>query len=71
MPLDQYSAFIELLPQIEKELGKNGETVPRPQYEGQLSVERGVQKEGESDVDEANGVQKKSNIEATSDEDED
>jgi hypothetical protein len=70
MPLDQYSAFIELLPQIEKELGKNGETVPRPQYEGQLSTERGAQKEDESDVDEGNGVQKKSNIEATSDEDE-
>jgi hypothetical protein len=70
MPLDQYSAFIELLPQIEKELGKNGETVPRPQYEGQLSIERGTQKEDESDVDEGNSMQKKSNIEATSDEDE-
>jgi hypothetical protein len=71
MPLDQYSTFIELLPQIEKELGKNGETVPRPRYEGQLSVERDAQKEEESDVDEGNGVPKKSNIEATSDEDED
>jgi hypothetical protein len=70
MPLDQYSAFIELLPQIEKELRKNGETVPRPQYEGKLSEGQDVQKEEESGVDEGNGVAKKSNIEATSDEDE-
>ena len=70
MPLDQYSAFIELLPQIEKELGKNGGIVPRPQYEGQPSEERDARKEEESEVDEDNGVPKKSNIEATSDEDE-
>jgi hypothetical protein len=70
MPLDQYSAFIELLPQIENELGKTGDRVPRPQYGGRLSEERGARKEEESDVGEGDGVQKKSNIEATSDEDE-
>jgi hypothetical protein len=70
--MDQYSAFIELLPQIEKELIKKGQTVPRPQYIGQVEEERDViEEEDSSEVGDDNGVPKKSNIEATSDEDED
>ncbi len=69
MPMDQFSAFVELLPQIEKELTKKGEKVPRPLYDG-VKEEGGVEEEADSDEDGENGAPKKSNIEATSDEDE-
>jgi hypothetical protein len=70
MPMDQYSTFVELLPLIERELVKKGEKVPRPRYNAQLKEEDF--KEGDlSDVGDDNGAPKKSNIEATSDEDED
>ena len=70
MPVDQFSAFVELLPQIEKELAKKGEKVPRPQYDG-VKKEEDVKQELESDDDGGNSRPKRSNIEATSDEDED
>ena len=72
MPMDQYSALIQLLPQIEKELVKKGEKVPRPRYDEQVKEEDDVvEDEEDSEVDEGNGLPKKSNIDATSDEDED
>ena len=71
MPMDQYSALIELLPHIEKELVKKGEKVPRPRYDGHVKEEKDMVEEDEdSEVDEGNGLPKKSNIDATSDEDE-
>ena len=71
MPMDQYSVFVGLLPQIERVLVKKGEKVPRPQYGGEIQTEGGDMTDEESEVDEGSGVQKKSNIEATSDEEED
>jgi hypothetical protein len=77
MPVDQYSAFVELLPLIEKELVKKGEKVPRPEYnvhirkEGVVGDEEEEEEKDLSDIGDESGVPKKSNIEATSDEDED
>lgn len=72
MPIDQYSAFVKLLPLIENELVKKGEKVPRPEYNGQVLNEGVVREEEDlSDAGDESGVPKKSNIEATSDEDED
>ena len=70
MPMDQYSAFLELLPQIEKELAKKGERVVRPQYDRQVEKEEEDVADEEPEIDESNLVSK-SNIEATSDEEED
>jgi hypothetical protein len=70
MPIDQYSAFVQVLPQIEKELIRKGEKVPRPQYNGQVKEEDGKE-EDSSDAGDDDGVPKKSNIDVTSDEDED
>ena len=71
MTMDQYSAFIELLPQIEKELVKKGERVGRPQYDGQVNKEEEVVGDEDSVAEKTNLVLRKSNIEATSDEEED
>ena len=72
MPTDQFSAFVELLPQIEEALVGRGEKVVRPQYDAQVKEEEGGVDEADlSDVGDENGGPKKSNIEATSDEDED
>ena len=70
MPMDQFSAFIELLPQIEKELVKKGKQIPRPQYDRQATKNDDM-KEEEDDDDDEEDEPKKANIEATSDEDED
>jgi len=79
LPMNQYSALIELLPYIEKELTETGETVPRPQYDGFVGEEDAGDEEEEDIKDEAepdgdndsDSAPKKSNIEATSDEEED
>ena len=77
MTLEQFSTFVELLPQIEKALEAKGEKVPRPIY-GMVGIsakEEEVEKEESGGED--NGVRapgngsKKSNFEATSDEEED
>jgi hypothetical protein len=70
MPIDQYSAFVQVLPQIEKALIKKGERVPRPQYNGEVKEDDGKD-EHLSDAGDDGDVPQKSNIEATSDEDED
>lgn len=67
MTLEQYSAFIRLLPQIEATLKKSGAIVPRPEYIGDDTLADDA--EGDADEDEG-GFIKKSNIDATSDEDE-
>ena len=66
MSLEQYSALINVLPQIEEALKKKGEKVPRPNYSISSSGE-----DDDNDQDEDEELQdKKANIEATSDEEE-
>jgi len=62
MPVDQFSALVSLLPEIEEALKQNGEALPRPIYSGA----------GDPSENEGQGNQSpsKQNIEATSDEDE-
>ena len=62
MTIDQYSAFIAIMPQIEALLSQKGETVPRPSFDGAAP--------SASEDDDDEGDPKKSNIEATSDEEE-
>ncbi|EXJ88876.1 casein kinase II subunit alpha [Capronia epimyces CBS 606.96] len=68
MSLEQYSALIDIMPQVEEVLKQQGETVPRPNYSGsaQAAEENG---EEEDEEDEEKKL-KKENIEATSDEEE-
>jgi hypothetical protein len=82
MTVEQYSALVDLMPQIEKALETKGEKVPRPKYdtskepaEGRVD---GAHEESEDEekaipvkAETKNGKRKKANIEATSDEDED
>ncbi|OCT53030.1 RNA polymerase II transcriptional coactivator [Cladophialophora carrionii] len=65
LTLDQYSALIQITPQIEDLLKSQGEKVPRPNYSGNAPAE-------DQDQDDSEGEQKdvKPNIDATSDEDE-
>ncbi|KAJ9497325.1 hypothetical protein LTR99_008787 [Exophiala xenobiotica] len=63
LTVEQYSALIDAVPQIELLLQKQGEKVSRPKYDGSAPVEDDQPQEDE-DTD------KKANIEATSDEEE-
>jgi hypothetical protein len=80
MTVEQYSALVEIMPQIESALEKKGEKIPRPSYADAGTAAGEDEAEQQGDVDEAkgdeesvaaNGKRKKSNFEATSDEDED
>jgi hypothetical protein len=64
MPVDQFSALISLLPEIEEALKQNGETLPRPVYSG------GGSSGSEEHKYPGNQSPSKQNIDATSDEDE-
>jgi hypothetical protein len=64
MSLEQYSALIGILPQIENALKMRGEDVPRPKYGEQQTLD--TQIDNSDDEDQS----KKANIEATSDEEE-
>jgi hypothetical protein len=66
MTIEQYSAIIRLMPQIEAALGTKGEIVPRPNYDGTAGVKHDDDAGGENDEG-----PKKANIEATSEEEED
>ena len=71
MPIEQYAALVQLLPQIEDALTKDGEDVPRPNYKNE--VKNGTEMEGveeEKETEPKSKKQKKANIEATSDEEE-
>lgn len=81
MTVEQYSAFVEVMPQIEEALKKKGEAIPRPNYgASHADALDGDQEEPENQQDELdaedmtrkakNGKRTKANIEATSDEDE-
>jgi len=84
MTLEQYATFVQALPQIEEVLKGKGESVPRPEYKGGAPQEAKAEEEdeGEDEEDEesepkrrvaSNGraAKKRSNIEMTSEEDED
>jgi hypothetical protein len=66
MTLDQFSALIKLLPDIEQAVKKQGESLPRPAYTGAVE-----QVDAEDDQETSNASPSKQNIEATSDEDSD
>ncbi|KAK5061145.1 hypothetical protein LTR84_007687 [Exophiala bonariae] len=68
MSLEQYSALMDILPQIENALKDRGEDVSRPKYGKQQTPD--VQDDQDDHEDEDQSLLKKSNIEATSDEDE-
>jgi hypothetical protein len=63
MTVDQYSAFIAIMPQIEGLLKGLGESVPRPNFDD--TVQTATSAKGEEE-----DLPTKSNIEATSDEEE-
>lgn len=71
MPMDQYAAFVSLLPDIEVALKESGQEIPRPNYTdtgpaGEDSENDQSQTNNDSEV----SASSKKNIEATSDEDE-
>lgn len=64
MSIEQYSALITIMPQVEDLLKSQGETIPRPKYNGQADYENDDQEDEDEEMD------AKPNIDATSDEDE-
>ncbi|KAL2394776.1 hypothetical protein ABEF95_000710 [Exophiala dermatitidis] len=72
MSLEQYSALIGIMPQIEELLKQQGESVPRPDYSGTSSTPStsAANNGADDDQEETARTSKKANIEATSDEDE-
>ncbi|KAJ9603669.1 hypothetical protein H2200_011855 [Cladophialophora chaetospira] len=64
MSVEQYSALIQIMPQVEELLNSKGEKLPRPNYNGVAPA----QVDDEDDDEEERDV--RPNIEATSDEDE-
>ncbi|KAJ9228553.1 hypothetical protein DTO166G5_8471 [Paecilomyces variotii] len=67
LPIEQFSAFVSLLPEIESVLHEKGIAVPRPEYNE--SGEKVEADKGNSDTKDAASTGR-SNIEETSDEDE-
>lgn len=56
MTIEQYTAFLELVPDIERVLSSKGIDVPRPQFDGAPSSKEDDEagdEEGEEDDDEA------------------
>lgn len=81
MTVEQYSALVDIMPQLEKALEEKGEHIPRPKYDITTSdAPAPAQTEEDDDGSEAeperveikvkNARRKKANIEATSDEEE-
>ena len=68
MSVEQYSALIGIMPQIEELLKRQGEKVPRPDYSRSAHIEPDENGEEEDDGEKMDA--KKANIEATSDEEE-
>ncbi|OAP65468.1 hypothetical protein AYL99_01440 [Fonsecaea erecta] len=68
MSIEQYSALIKIMPQIENVLKSHGEKVPRPNYDGSAPADDDDESDKGGDGDEE--MDRKPNIEATSDEDE-
>ncbi|KAL1976443.1 hypothetical protein VTN31DRAFT_2725 [Thermomyces dupontii] len=71
LPMDQFSAFLQCLPQIEEFLLQKGEKVPRPVYDDNDGDDEEEEvDEKEEDDGGKKDKKKKSNIEATSEEEE-
>ncbi|KKY23039.1 putative rna polymerase ii transcriptional [Phaeomoniella chlamydospora] len=72
MTMEVYAALIDLLPEIETALKENGENVPRPEYNIPSPEKAGADDEEAESTDELSAEErgKKSNFEATSDEEE-
>lgn len=71
MPMDQFAAFVSLLPDIEVALKESGQEVPRPKYTDAGLVEEGNEDDQSEQGNNSEGsASPKKNIEATSDEDE-
>ncbi|KAJ5150982.1 RNA polymerase II transcriptional coactivator KELP [Penicillium canariense] len=68
MSIEQFSALVELLPDLEQTLQQRGESLPRPVYSGAASQvdDEGDKEQSRPDKD---ASPSKQNIEATSDED--
>lgn len=68
MPMDQFAAFVKILPDIEKCLEDQGESLPRPEYfvkSGDEAKDDGSDEDMKGDGE---ASPSKQNIEATSDE---
>lgn len=63
MSIEQYSALVDIMPQIEETLARKGEKVPRPDYSGNAEP---VQDDEDNDSGRAHTT--KANIDTTSDE---
>lgn len=69
--MDQYTAFISLLPDLEVALKENGQEVPRPNYTDAGPADEGDGgDQNEPGNDNEGSASPKKNIEATSDEEE-
>ncbi|EPS29107.1 RNA polymerase II transcriptional coactivator KELP [Penicillium oxalicum] len=68
MSLEQFAAFVKLLPEIEQAVQQQGESLPRPVYSGSAAKNSDNHEQGDSARTESPG---KPNIEATSDEESD
>jgi hypothetical protein len=71
LPVEQYNALLTLLPQIEGKLSEKGHEVPRPEYGASANDQTAAKNDQDDEDEEEADDPKKSNIEATSDEDED
>lgn len=70
MPMDQFSALITFLPEIEAVLKEARESIPRPDYTGASNLsDESDEARGDSGGDSEDASARK-NIDATSDEDE-
>lgn len=73
LPVDQFAALLEVLPQIESTLKEAGVDLPRPRYgaDGAAAPAARTKEEEDDGLGEADDkVKRKENHEATSDEDE-
>lgn len=67
MSIEQYSALIQIMPQLDELLTSKGEKLPRPDYNGNAADMDDDDDDEENEEDEES---EKANIDATSDEDE-
>jgi hypothetical protein len=67
LTIEQYSALINVLPQLEHEIQEKGESVPRPDYSGAAPVPPPKENQQENSDEDTDDV-KKANFEATSEE---
>jgi hypothetical protein len=71
LPIEQFQTFLSLLPQVLDELEEKGVEIVRPKFGASTTKKATEDSNDEEEVDAKPKKPKKSNIEATSDEDED